>query len=346
MVMARKKNSLVRASVIIPAYNAEKTLQSCLDALMQQTHIPDEIIVVDDGSVDGTKTIADAYSLVTVISQKNKGPAKARNAGAAAAKSDIIIFLDSDCVPEKNWLEEMLNPFADEKVAGVQGAYKTRQPSLVARFDQADIEYRYERMKRAKKLDWIGSYSAAYRRKIFLAEKGFDETFPKASGEDAELSYRMSEKGYKLVFAPRAIVFHTHPQTLLHYLRVKFFRAYWRTRMYLKHPQKSVRDSYTPYGLKLNFFVGGAFLALLGYAFLRLLFSPWSKALLVDELRVIAFGLVLILFVIVFTLLDFVIQLMRKDVRIVPMGLLIIFLRSLVFVAGAFFGLIDPRVRA
>ena len=90
--------------------------------------------------------------------------------------------------------------------------------------------------------------------KAFLDENGFDESFPRASGEDAELSYRLAKKGHTLVFAPRAVVYHTHPATFVHYLKVKFFRAYWRTRMYLKHPEKSVEDSYTPSTLKINFF--------------------------------------------------------------------------------------------
>lgn len=344
--MVRKKNTNLRASVIIPAYNAEKSIQSCLDALTLQTHLPDEIIVVDDGSKDQTREIAESYSLVTVLSQKNNGPANARNNGAKKAMNEIIVFLDSDCVPEKNWLESMLQPFVDEKVVGVQGAYKSHQTSLVAKFDQADIEYRYERMKRATRLDWIGSYSAAYRRKIFLDEKGFDETFPKASGEDAELSYRLAEKGFQLVFAPAAIVYHTHPSTLSHYLKVKFFRAYWRMRMYLKHPQKSVKDSYTPHGLKINFAVGGLFLAVLLYTIIRLVTSPLTKAVLVDELFLLGGGMILILAIIVLSMSRLIYFLLSRDAILAFVGLGIIILRSVTFVLGAFFGIIDPRVRA
>ena len=122
-----RKVAKLSVSVIIPAYNAEKTLKNCLDALLEQTLLPNEIIVVDDGSTDSTPTIASTYSLVNLHSQKNQGPAHARNVGARKAKGKIILFLDSDCVPEENWLEEMIKPFQDEKVAGVQGAYKTHQ---------------------------------------------------------------------------------------------------------------------------------------------------------------------------------------------------------------------------
>lgn len=343
--MSRSKNGLT-VTVIIPVYNREKELAECLDALTNQNRRPDEIIVVDDGSTDGTKNIAEAYSLVTILSQKNAGPAKARNAGAKKAKSDIVLFLDSDCVAEKNWLEEMLKPFDEKNVVGVQGAYKTKQTSLAARFDQLDIEYRYERMKKSKRLDWIGSYSAAYRRDIFLQEGGFDETFPKASGEDAEFSYRLSEKGMKLVFNPRAIVFHTHPSSIIHYMNVKFARAFWRTRMYIKHPEKSIKDSYTPHLLKINFFVGGFFLLVVAYILVQLATSQVDRGLLIEEMSKLLFFLGIIFLIIILTLYDFLIMVAKKDLVILPYAVVIVFVRSIIFVLGAGFGLLDGRVRA
>ncbi len=340
--MARKKNALFGASVIIPAYNAQKTLPACLDALLVQSVLPNEIIVVDDGSTDETKTMAEAYSLVQVISQKNQGPAKARNVGAAAAKSEIIIFLDSDCVPEKNWVQEMLAPFSDEKVVGVQGAYKSKQTSLVARFDQLDIEYRYERMKRATKLDWIGSYSAAYVRKIFLHEKGFDESFPKASGEDAELSYRMAEKGRLLLFASNAIVYHTHPEKFWKFLNVEYFRAYWRMRMYIKHPVKAVRDSYTPQSLKLAVFFGLMF----ALSFTAKVISVFIPVITSSILPFIDGILVLCFVGIYFVNLHFLFFVLVRDWQVGLFSLVMFFARSISFALGVFAGFLDEKVRA
>ncbi|MEK6902111.1 MAG: glycosyltransferase [archaeon] len=343
--MAHKKTGK-SVTIIIPTYNGEKTLAECLDALTMQTIHPNEIMVVDDGSTDGTKTVAESYSMVTVLSQTNAGPAKARNAGAKKAKTNIIIFLDSDCVPEATWIEEMLKPFSDENVVGVQGAYKTNQTALSARFDQLDIEYRYERMKKSKHLDWIGCYSAAYKRDIFIQEGGFDETFPKASGEDSEFSYRLAKKGHTLVFNPRAIVYHTHPPTIFQYLRVKFARAYWRTRMYIKHPEKSIRDSYTPHLLKINFFVGGLFLVVVAFIGFKLLTSTLSRALVAHEMEQLFFFLGIIFAIIILTLCDFLLMVAKKDLVMLPYAVVIVFLRSIVFVLGAGLGLIDPRVRA
>ncbi len=242
------------ASVIIPAFNSEKTIGECIAALNEQEFPKKEfeIIVVDDGSTDNTKKIAEMLG-ARVFPQKNSGPAKARNNGARKAKGGILVFTDADCMPEKNWIAEMLEPFSDLEVAGAQGAYRTRQKSIVARFAQMEIEERYERMKRfSGKLDWVGSYSAAYRKKDFLEAGGFDESFPKASGEDPELSYRIAKQGKKLVFNPKAIVYHTHPSTLKKYFWSKFWRAYYRVPMYGKHPDKAIRDSYTTTELKLQ----------------------------------------------------------------------------------------------
>ncbi|MFH1391815.1 MAG: glycosyltransferase family 2 protein, partial [Candidatus Diapherotrites archaeon] len=199
----------MKISVIIPAYNSEKTIGNCIEAIRNQDFSePFEIIVVDDGSKDETSDAAEELGAV-VLKQKNSGPAKARNLGAKNAKGDILVFTDADCVPEQNWLKEMTAPFKHKEIIGVQGAYNTKQKSITARFNQIEIEERYDRMKRkSETLDWIGSYSAGYRKKDYLEVGGFDESFPKASGEDPELSYKLAKLGKKLVFNPKAIVYH------------------------------------------------------------------------------------------------------------------------------------------
>ncbi len=345
------------ASVIIPAYNAAHTIQACLAALHQQTILPAEIIVVDDGSKDATPALVREYPRVKLITQSNQGPARARNVGAGKAVGDIIVFLDSDCVPEKNWLEEILSPFDDESIVGVQGAYRSHQKSIVARFDQLDIETRYHRMEKAfaqGKLDWIGSYSAAYRRSVFAASKGFDETFPKASGEDAELSYRLASQGKKLAFNPSAIVYHTHPETLGKYLKIKFFRAYWRMRMYVKFPQKMVADSYTPQSLKAGIIAGplvGVVTGLLGMAFaIEMLFLLLQTTQGIGYALIAISGIMLAIYLGGAFILLLSADLSKKLLDATPLflfwGPIIVLLRALSFGFGMLFGILDARVRA
>lgn len=235
----------MKASVIIPAYNAEATIGKCLESMRQQEFRDFEVIVVDDGSTDKTPELVKSFPEAMLLRQNHAGPAVARNNGAEKAKGEIIVFTDSDCVADKNWLGEMIRPFQDAGVAGVQGMYRSRQKELVARLIQLEIEQRYEKMLKQKAIDFMGTYSAAYRKSVFLEMKGFDTSFPIASGEDTDLSFRISKAGYKMVFNPKAIIFHTHPTSLKKYLKVKYYRAFWRTRVYKKHSAKMFKDSYT-----------------------------------------------------------------------------------------------------
>jgi len=235
-------------TVIIPAYNAEKTIEMTLRALQDQTYRGKfETIVVDDGSKDRTPEIVRGFKDVKLLQQPNAGPAKARNHGAREAKGDIIIFTDSDCVPECDFIEKMAEPFTDPTIAGVSGTYRTlNKEHLIARFEGYEIAQRHDRMARMETIDFIGTAYAGYRRDVFLKFGGFNETFRTASGEDPELSYRISKAGHKLVFQPTAVVAHPHVEKLKKYLRQKYYRAYWRNFMYWGgHKDKLSGDSYT-----------------------------------------------------------------------------------------------------
>lgn len=245
----------MRASVVIPAYNAEKLLPECLSSLSGQT-VPRgdyEIIVVDDGSTDGTSGVAGSFPGVRVISQQNRGPAAARNLGAREAKGGIVLFTDSDCVPERDWIERMLEPFGhDLKLAGAKGRYLTKQRELAARFVQAEYQDKYRLLARHPLIDFIDTYSAGFRRDIFLRYGGYDTGFPVACAEDVELSFRMSNGGERMVYVPEAVVYHRHPTSWPAYFLKKYKFAYWRMLAVRKNPNKAVRDSHTPQLMKLQ----------------------------------------------------------------------------------------------
>ena len=258
------------ASIIIPTFNGASRIGNCLDALLRQKPRPNvEILVVDDGSTDNTADVVGRYPGVRCITQSNAGPAAARNRGAAEAHGAIILFTDDDCVPMPDWLEAMLAPFRDPAVVGAKGIYRTRQKSLIARFVQIEYEDRYRLMSNLDCIDFIDTYSAAFRRDRFLEMTGYDTSFPVACAEDVELSYRMSARGWKMKFAPAAIVYHTHPDSLSAYLKKKYKFAFWRVLAVRKNPGKAVKDSHTPQLMKL-----------------QLLFAPVLLASLVFDLAV------------------------------------------------------------
>src|ERR1700734_4201914 len=240
-------------SIIIPTFNGASRIGHTLDALLMQTAGRNvEILVVNDGSTDDTASVVGRYSAVRLISQANAGPAAARNRGASEARGTLILFTDDDCVPMPDWLGAMIKPFEDPKVVGAKGIYRTHQKRLVARFVQIEYEDRYRLMADLDCIDFIDTYSAAFRRDRFLEMTGYDTSFPVACAEDAELSYRMSARGWKMKFAPAAIVYHTHPETLSRYLRRKYKFTFWRMLALRKNPSKAVKDSHTPQLMKLQ----------------------------------------------------------------------------------------------
>ncbi len=144
----------------------------------------------------------------------------------------------------------MITPFNNNDIVGVKGAYRTDQKELTARFVQLEYEYKYEKLGNYTYVDTIDTYSAAFKKDLFLKEGGFDTSFPVACAEDFEFSYRLSLKGYKMVFNPAAIVTHHHPDTLSWYLKKKYKFAYWRWLAIKKNPEKLTSDSHTPSDMK------------------------------------------------------------------------------------------------
>ncbi|MBN2383724.1 glycosyltransferase [bacterium] len=312
-------------SVIIPAYNAEGHISQCLSAIAAQwqTLIPREVIVVSDGSTDQTVSIARELG-ARVFEIAHQGPAAARNFGAEQAQGDILIFTDADCRPDVGWVDHMTRPFDDPDVVGVMGRYKTNQTGLTARFAQAEFEDRYHRMVRLPRIDLIATYSAAFRRSVFLSEGGFNTSFARADNEDVEFSYRLARKGHKLVFTPEACVFHPHPARLTKYLRQKFGRAAWRMVVYSFHPTKAIKDTYTPLSLKIQIILAWPLLVL---AVMAVIWPFWR----------LFFALTLLLFL--STCLPFIRNIWHLNYLVAVVSPLFLFLRSLAFGLGIVRGL-------
>lgn len=216
--------------------------------------------MVDDGSTDDTVKVVERYPGVRILSQENAGPATARNHGAIEAKGAIVLFTDDDCVPMPDWLDAMLEPFNDPAVVAAKGTYRTRQKRFMARFVQIEYEDRYRLMASLDSIDFVDTYSAAFRRDRFLEMCGFDDSFPVACAEDVELSYRMSARGWKMKFTPAAVVCHTHPDEFWPYLKKKYKFAFWRVLAVRKNPAKGLKDSHTPQIMKLQMLLAPALL--------------------------------------------------------------------------------------
>ena len=320
----------IRLSVVIPARNAAATLPATLAALARQT-VPAEsyeVIVVDDGSKDDTAAVAAAAG-AQVIRQEHQGPAVARNTGASVARGDILVFTDADCEPAEAFLAEIGRPFEDPAVSGAQGIYRTHQTGLVPRFAQLEFEDRYAYTARFSCLDLVATYAAAFRREVFVNAGGFDASYPEANNEDTELSYRLCRQGHRLVLAPRAMVYHRHPAGLIRYLRIKFWRAYWRLAACREHPGKVLRDGYTPAMIRIQTALAGLFVAL--YA----LSALWGGAGWLG--RLCALGLLA-------SSAPFAAFAWKRDKGVGAAAPFLVFARSLAFAGGAAWGVLDRRI--
>jgi glycosyltransferase involved in cell wall biosynthesis len=286
-------------SIIVPAFNAAGRIGCCLESLIVQAAVGEaEILVVNDGSSDDTAGVVQRYPEVRLINQANAGPAVARNRGAFEARGQILVFTDDDCVPAAGWLDAMLAPFDDPEVVATKGVYRTLQKEWVARFVQTEYEDRYRLMQKLDSIDFVDTYSAAFRRDRFLEMNGFDPEFPLACAEDAELSYRMSARGWKMKFMPQAAVYHSHPRTPVEYLRKKYKFAFWRVQALRRNPGKALKDSHTPQLMKL-----------------QLLFAPALVLAAAADLSMHWSGMIsaIVFFLFLLSTLPFAMRALRKD---------------------------------
>lgn len=219
----------MKISVVIATFNRSGKLQDCLAAVAHQSYAPHEIIVVDDASTDNTAHLVQSrFSEVDYVRQTtNQGPAAARNEGIRRASGEIVAFTDDDCVPAPDWLEQIADAFRRQPGLVGVGGYQDPPQALVANnpVARADHVSRLRRWGQRAQQQQLGGYeipglatnNVAYRRDLLEKVGGFDETFPLAAGEDADLKLRMARQG-PLLYLPLGV---------LHY-RVYTLRAQWQ----------------------------------------------------------------------------------------------------------------------
>jgi hypothetical protein len=202
-----------------------------------------EVVVVDDGSTDGTGEEAAAAG-ARVVRQENQGPAAARNAGWRASTGASILFTDSDCLACEDWAARLLPMLDEPGVGAAGGSYgMANRGSLLASCIQEEIAMRHRRMSR--EVRFLGSFNLAIRRRVLEEVGGFDPAYRRASGEDNDLSYRIRKRGYRLLFDREARVRHVHPERLARYLAEQARHGYWRMRLYRVHPERMRGDDYS-----------------------------------------------------------------------------------------------------
>ena len=265
-------SQILNASIIIPAYNSERTIAQCLVAATNLEMLGDvEIIVINDGSIDRTGEIASSFAGVRVISVPNGGAAKATNIGIQEARHDLIVSLDADAVLEKDWLKKILPLFNKPDIAAVAGYALTGNRSLIGRLMGYDVELRLDRA--STYTDHLYTMNTAYRRQPLLEIGMFDEGLKIAY--DADISRRLVARGYCLVLSKDATCTHYWRDDLKGYLKQQYDYAYYRLEITRKF--KKSQDRVAPLGMILNAPLTAAIVLA---AFFGALISPLALLLL------------------------------------------------------------------
>lgn len=255
-------DSAPAASVVVPSLPGDPSAVICMEALEAQTVRSRLQLVL---SLDGQGASPAERLADLVVRAPHAGPAAARNRGWRAASGPIILFTDADCVPDPDWAEKMLEALAKGADAA-KGVYSRGGGAPVQRLAQVEFEERYAMLSRGDSIDMVDTYSAGFRRDALEDVDGFDEDFPVPDHEDVDLSYRLAEAGFRMVFAPGARVAHTHPCRWSDYARVKLSRGRWRVRVLRRFPSRAVGDGYTPLMMRVQIVLGALLPAALAAA--------------------------------------------------------------------------------
>jgi cellulose synthase/poly-beta-1,6-N-acetylglucosamine synthase-like glycosyltransferase len=214
-------------SIVVPAYNEEKVIVNCIDSILKSDYSNYEIILVDDGSSDGTVGEMRRYERdprIKMITQPNASKAAALNMGILLARGEILFFVDADGVFGRNTIREMLKGFTSKDVGAVCGndapinldRLQTKLANLLTHVGTGFVR---RALVTVDCLPIVSGNIGAFRRSALEKAGPFLEGF---IGEDLELTWRVHKAGYKVNFRPNAIVYVEVPSTI---------RGLWRQRV-------------------------------------------------------------------------------------------------------------------
>ena len=222
-------------TVVVPAFNAAATIDDCVRSLLELDYPPElhEIVVVDNGSRDGTLAALEPYSSrIVVIGEARRGPSAARNAGIRNARGAIVAFTDADCTVEPDWLRELVVPLDDAAVGIAGGRILVREGA-----NEAELYGETIHDQRASILVWRPPYvigmNWASRRAVLEEASLFDEDARRV--EDVDLSWRIGQAGYSLVYCPDAIVRHRNERTLVGLAREGWQHGFYAVPVLARH---------------------------------------------------------------------------------------------------------------
>jgi glycosyltransferase involved in cell wall biosynthesis len=199
---------MVPVSVVMPARNAERTLDRQLEALARQRFdSPWELIVVDNGSADGTRTLLEAWrsrlTRLRIVSEPSPGANRARNTGIAAARGERILLCDADDAVSDNWVAALSSALDDLDVAAGRVDYEVlNSAEILARSNPRILS---DGLAKLWGRPWALTCNLGFRRAVFDALDGFDPTFVHGC-DDVDFCFRADAAAFTFGYSPEAVV--------------------------------------------------------------------------------------------------------------------------------------------
>lgn len=211
-----------KISIVIPNWQGKQLLAKNLPHLLEAVG-KSEIIIVDDASTDeSVNFIKKNYPQIKlVVHQENKGFAVSCNHGVSLAQGEIIVLLNTDVVPQKGFLEPILEDFSDNQLFAVSCGELSSGPGW-AIFKKGTIELvKKKRLEKKCLAFWASGGQSAFSKKKWLELGGFDGLYQPYYWEDIDLCYRAWKRGFKIIWDPRAKVRHQHQGVIKAYFSKK-----------------------------------------------------------------------------------------------------------------------------
>lgn len=225
-------------SVVICAYNAERTMRPCLESLRRIKYPSYEVVIVDDGSRDATAEIAADFPEFRLIRQPNKGLSVARNVGMQAANGEIIAYTDSDCVVDPDWLSLMIRGMTEGGFDGCGGPnYAPSEDGRIEACVAASPGAPCHVLIGDDRAEHLAGCNMIFRKTALEAIGGFDPQFT-AAGDDVDICWRLLDARFTLGFCPSAFVWHFRRNTVKAYYGQQRGYGNAEAMLYLRYPDR------------------------------------------------------------------------------------------------------------
>jgi glycosyltransferase involved in cell wall biosynthesis len=214
-------NERPEITVIIPVWNGERRISATLEAIARQTWPRSrfEVIVVDNGSTDGTAAIVKSFPFVTLLSEPQPGSYRARNRALVEAQGEYVLFTDGDCVPAPDWIEQSVAAIGRFPDAGVYAGHV--KLFREAKGDPFSVRYEeltaFNQRRNVEEFGFCVTANWLCRRDLMRSIGGFNQEL--LSGGDIDCSRRIAAAGHKMIYVPDMIVGHPTRANLLELIR-------------------------------------------------------------------------------------------------------------------------------